>query len=241
MITFEIRITVAAYVCVLGFMVSQTRAVLIDDFEEGPFSIAAFTNVTANQPGLSPASVINGFRGSTFEAGTDTGVTVSLSVNDAQDDSAKMYVPANKRGIWIAGYLETFHPNPVSVTGDADLTADGHNSISVTVSEAPSSGARLLVFMFTDPIPGQRAYMERTISGPGTYLLPYSNLIPYNGETVPDFHDIDGLRVNMIATAGAQPVTVGVTEIRTAVFPEPTSACALLLLSPFIGRRKRRA
>lgn len=235
----RLRGVVAACVCALAVAVQPVSAVLIDDFEEGPFSITAFTNVTSNQPGLSPSRVLNGYRGSTFEAGTDAGATVSLSVADNFDDSAKLNVPANQNGAWIAGYLRSFSPNAVPVVGNADLIADGHDSLAVTISEAPRSGVELLLFMFTDPIPGQRASVRRTVTGPGTYLLPFSDLVPFNGEGVPNLHDIDGLRVNVIATAGLDPITVGISEIRTAVVPEAATTGTLLLVVIGAARRRR--
>jgi hypothetical protein len=216
---------------------------LIDDFEQGAFSIDSVSGTATpgfiNQPGLDPQHTLMGFRGVFLDAPTTGNTTVDLISGDAQDDALVMRVPAGHTGVLGLAYLDALASAPSPKMGDLDLLSDGANAFAITVTEAPDA-FQLDAFLSTDPLGEHRGTIIVQGSGPGTYILKFDDVRPYSGETAPDFADVDYLSFHFLTRADSAPVSIAISEIHSVVVPEPGPAgVALLCTVAIVGLRRR--
>ena len=220
-------------------IVGDARAVVVDDFEVGPFSIARPADTFIDQTGLDPEHVVGGQRRPIFDIGTLGTPTLELEVTPGTDDGASIHLPAGARLSWTTAYLDDVN--------DIDFTTDGHDAFQVTVSAAPASGVSVGFFAANDPIPGTQSALMYPISGPGQYLFPFADFQPYSGQVLPDFGSLDALALYVNSTdftAVTVPTTVTISDVRTVQVPEPatfSAALATVLLFCRRGRRGRAA
>lgn len=232
------------------------RSRVIDDFEDGAFSLTKDTessSITTNYPGLlsplSPLHVIDGVRWYTIEGNYSDTPSVSLVLSSGDDGI-----------VFTAGTHEnaslTFHypggdGSTISGQMHADLSADGSDSLFLTIASGPALG--FLVVRVEDSS-GRVGLAGCTpdkidplchlipIHGPGVYGFPFSDFLDvrlsqFGGTALPiDFTDVSLLRFGLHSNS-ADGATYVVTDFRSGV-PEPglTSMLAAALAALLVLR-----
>jgi hypothetical protein len=188
------------------------------------------------QSGLDPQHVVAGERTAVLDAGSGGGASVSLNPIANMDNAGMLHVPVGGAGYWTTTYLDQ--------VDDIDFTVDGHDALQITVS-VPTPGYRIGFFAANDPIPGHRASTLKTMQQSGTYLFPYAEFTPYNGEAMPNFAALDSLYMYVAPPflQGASPIeaNVGISDVRTTKVPEPSSGlfAVVVAVTAFAPRKKR--
>jgi hypothetical protein len=224
----------AVVLSLLAAISPLARATLIDSFEEGAFSLTSFSpnnnvGLGADQTGL--AGVLGGERGPSvllWDQGYTSGsATLALDLSGPGDHGATLSVPAGRTATGGFGYFGT----PGTGLG-VDLTEDGISSFLFTFSHDPGTGTLGI------DVEGPAGRISHSISltGAATYEVPFSAFNPQNN----DFANVHTLGYYMICTAGSQPVTATLSDVRTV--PEPSVfvllAAGVCGLTAFAWRRR---
>jgi hypothetical protein len=194
--------------------VSPASAAIIDDFEDGAFSLTSTSpngNCGAGNSQSDLAGVIGGARGASvllWDQGHTSGSAIfSLDLSSPGDHAVVLSIPAGRTA--TAGCL---YPASSQQEHEINLIADGANAVQFTFSQDPGNGS-LDFSVFTD----SDHWASIALTGAAVYQIPYSAFGLSNDELV----HVTQLYVDVICTAGNQPITAALSDVRTV--PEPST------------------
>ncbi len=218
---------------VVVLLAAPAKAVVIDDFEEGPFSLSHPGTNTDIQTG--PASSIVGTeREVSLNAGSAPTASVTADLQLTPDPDATI-IAFNNTGDG-GGALAAFFYDGVGQAGlnNVDLTEGGqHDRILVTLTRADGAGPMDSMVTKVSDMAVNDSELTHHITGPGVYEFLYSDFIA--GPT--DF--AHALYVTFGINNGVG--TYVLSDIRTAGPPIPEPAgLGLLGLAMITARRRRR-
>lgn len=231
--------SIALAACLALGIVPAAQALVIDNFEEGDFSLSANLAVdpSATLGGLSTTNVIGGERRvEAVQNGGNGTVDASLATS-AGDDTMDLLFDAQAGGS-VSGFVRLTYGQSTAL--NADLTADGADRFEIDVVDANLSTtpnfANLSVFLLSGT---GNAFVQQTFTGLGVYEFSFASF------TTVDFSDVDRIEVTFgnIGVDGPNSVSLSVTSITTngasANMPEPATA-ALLAIGFIAAARRRR-
>jgi len=225
--------TVMLCCAAVALFATPAGAVVIDDFEAGPFSLSHPGTNTGVQTG--PASSIVGTeREVSLNAGSALNASVTADLELTAGDDATI-IAFNSTGDG-GGAQAAFFYDGVSQAGlnDVDLTEGGqHDRILVALTRADGTGPMDSMVVKVSDMGVNVSELTYHIAGPGIYEFRYSDFIA--GPT--DFAHV--LYVTFGINNGVG--TYVLSDIRTAgpPIPEP-AALGLIGLAMASLRRKRR-
>jgi hypothetical protein len=194
------------------------RALLIlDDFEEGAFSLAAPPDSFDTQSGLGTTHVAAGSRQVSLQTSVGAGVTATLTLTGADD--AAVLATSGAVGTTSLSFIYDF-------AAPVDLTASG-DRIEIVFSGSGVGGALTVSVLDTGS-------NFEGIQAPGGALTGPLLAVPLSSFTVANVASINRIGITLTTTGGIGSVSI--SEIR--LVPEP--ALALLLSVAAIGLRLRR-
>lgn len=216
----------------VALFVTPAGAVVIDDFEAGPFSLSHPGANTGVQPG--PASSIVGTeREGSLNAGSAVNASVTADLELTAGDDATIIAFNNTGG--GGGALAAFFYDGVGQAGlgDVDLTEGGqHDRILVTLTRADGAGPSDSMVTRVSDMGVNVSELTYHITGPGVYEFVYSDFIAGPA----DFAHV--LYVTFGINNGVGSYTL--SDIRTAGPPVPEPAGLGLIGLAMLGSRKRR-
>jgi hypothetical protein len=206
--------TTVVALSVLTWFALPARAVIIDDFEDGPFSLTSTSpnyngGIGTGESGL--VGVIGGQRGPAvllWDQGYTSGSAVfALDLSGAGDHGASLSVPAGRTA--TAG---CYYPGPSEQGLGLDLLADGASAFQFTFANDPGNGSLdFSVFTTNDH------WASIPLTGAGTYQIPFSAF----GLSSADLAQVKTLYFDLIYSAGSQPIVATLSDVRTV--PEPST------------------
>ncbi|HYE38079.1 PEP-CTERM sorting domain-containing protein [Methylocaldum sp.] len=171
------RLSAPALLSGLALMSAPAQALIIDNFEQGGFSLVAdqVNDPISIETGLPTSDVLGGARWAQVVQNGGIG-TVGITLNTGSPGDDGVYIDtvatpdANPS---VSGYLQLTYGGGLAL--HADLTADGGSSFLVTVGAATQSTTLgiALYSQIGSSMFGQ--YISRTIAAPGTYAFAFSD------------------------------------------------------------------
>jgi hypothetical protein len=218
----------------LALFVAPAGAVVIDDFEAGPFSLSQPGTNVGTQPG--PASSIVGTeREVSLNAGSAVNASVTASLELTSGDDATIIAFNNTGG--GGGALTGFYYDGVGQPGlnDVDLTEGGqHDRILVTLTRADGAGPMDSMIIQASDMAFNNSERVHDITGPGVYEFLYSDFT--GSGSAADFAHARYIVFGINNGVG----TYVLSDIRTAGPPVPEPAgLGLIGLAMMLTRRKR--
>jgi hypothetical protein len=218
-----------ATVFILNFP-NPTYSVTIDDFEVGDFSFVTASSGAGPSvhQSLDSAHVISGHR-DVFTIGHDgAGSQTSLATGAGNDG---VIIAANSTGTIYWNEFRYAGPVLGSFNLNADLLSEGHNTISLQISDVfVPLPATITVEVLTNQDEPNRAFVSivRPITSNGVMHFSYASFLQLNGAI--DFSDVDTILLELRLQTASR---LKITDIRTTFVPEP-GAIVLLAFGSFV-------
>ena len=228
---------------------TPARAVVIDDFEVGDFSLTDDVldsdGAELIQPGLPTGNVISGRRTTSVELltpeaiGIPNAITASLATTAGLNNDS-MTISSISRAV---GHLEMEWFGITQAL--EDLTEGGtHDRFLIDIPTADTAFSLAMIVrtkVSTSQTNGSVSPLM-TVTGPGTVHVPFDSFVPTSSSLDPaDFTEVDSIFI-VLSTANmpTDPWTIEISQITTGI-PEPTSMAFVIPASlAWLGQRPRR-